>query len=227
MWVFVALMGAYVALGPALHVAGVVYSAAIMPYAWLERAVPLLRFGGIPSRFSWLTAFGLAVAAGATLALLCRRGRIGRALAIAITMLSLVETWPHAFTTSLWPAPAIMTAWAADTNEWAVLDATAWPRALWHQTIHHHPMLAGYATRVPTRLWDDIRADPIISRFYPPPIGPAAPAMPAAPADDVRRRLRTLKVRFVIEDEANTAITDKLELTERYRGEGIVVYEVP
>jgi hypothetical protein len=226
-FVFVACAGAYLALGPALHVAGVVYGAAIMPYAWVQWAVPLLRFGGIPSRFSWLTAFGLAVAAGAALARLCGRGRMGRALAIAITILSLAETWPQAFPTSVWPTPAIMRTWAADPGGWAVLDATAWPRALWHQTIHQHPMLAGYATRVPERLWNDIRADPVISKLYPPPIGPAAPEMPDVPAAGVRARLHALKVRYVIEDEANTSVTARIGLDERYSGEGLVIYEVP
>jgi hypothetical protein len=42
-----------------------------------------------------------------------------------------------------------------------VLDVVRDIRHLWHQSVHHHPMLGGYLTRTPDRLETALKADPI------------------------------------------------------------------
>jgi hypothetical protein len=64
-YLIVAGVGAVLALGPRLHIGGAVYPGLTLPAAWLDAFIPLLRFSGMPVRFSWLTTFGVAVAAGA------------------------------------------------------------------------------------------------------------------------------------------------------------------
>jgi hypothetical protein len=136
----------------------------------------------------------------------------------------MVEVWPRPFVTSEWPTPRVMTAWADDRTEWAVIDGTAWGRALWHQTLHHHPMVAGYATRIPARQWKKVKDNPVLAQFFGSPLGSYRPAN--VPAESARQTLRDLNVRFVIVDQGRTAIPSKMGLDEHYRGEGVVIYEV-
>ena len=125
------------------------------------------------------------------------------------------------------PVPAIMHDWATDSIQWAVLDASDPSRALWNQMVHEHPIVAGYITRTPERLWDAIVADPLMHSILPPPIGTVfEPPLPI-PAEQARRQLSQLKVRFVVVSETRTKIPTQMDLPERYRGDGLVIYEVP
>jgi len=171
-YLIVALVGFVLALGPMLHVAGLVWREPSMPYAWLSAAVPMLEFGGVPTRFSWLTTFGIAVAAGAGLAQLWRSGHAWRVTAVALTVLALAESWPRRQVTAAWGTPRpFFQHMASDSARWAVLDASNPQRALWNQMMHHHAMVGGYVTRPPARIMSALTGDPVRRAFF----GPVLP----------------------------------------------------
>ena len=219
-WLAVALVGFVLALGPRLHVNGHLLGGPPLPYAWLEAALPLLRFTGVPTRFSWLVTFGVAVAAGAALSLVVRAGRRGPLLACAVASLALAETWPHPFVTSSWPAPRFLRDLAQDGERWAVIDATSPSRQLWHQVLHHHPQVGGYVTRAPERLERLLTATPVLRPF----VGDGGALPPRAEAV---RALQRLNVRFVIVDGQRIAAARALGVPTVYQGDGIAVFEVP
>jgi hypothetical protein len=225
-YLWIAGAGLVLALGPFLQVNGTIYRGLTLPEGWLEQLLPPLRFSGMPTRFSWLTTFGLAVAAGATLNHLCQRGRRGRTAAVLLGALALVEYWPRPFAMTPLDRPAMFAEWAADTGDWAVLDATSGARPLWHQMQHGRPIVAGYTTRTPERLWDAAGADPILGVFLPPPVGGRAGGPPPSPAA-VQLRLRDLRIRFVVLDAARASLGARAGLIERARLTDLVVYEVP
>lgn len=221
----IAAMGTVLALGPRLQVGGVAYGG-LMPYGLMSRVLPVLSFSGIPSRFSWLVTFGVAIAAGACLARLCRRGRRGCVLAIGATALALVEVWPRPIVLSSYPTPPILADWAADRSEWAVLDATWWSRALWHQTLHRHPIIGGYLTRAPAAPWSELAEDPVLSAFFARMVSTKPGVKPASQAETLSR-FAQLRIRFVIVDLQSRALPIGLGLIERYHGDGLAVFEVP
>jgi hypothetical protein len=224
-FLWLALLGAILALGPYPHVGGVIYENLALPQAWLVRLLPPLGFSGLPVRFSWLTTFVISVAAGSTLVGLCRRGRAGRIVAIALTALALIETWPQRFLATERSEPEIFAAWARDSGHWAVLDGTSLSSALWHQMHHRHPIIAGYTTRFPRRVFEATNTDPVAAAFLPNPFGDGR--MVELPAADGQADLQRLGVRFVVVDDDRTKNAVALQLIERYHGGGIVVYEVP
>lgn len=116
--------------------------------------------------------------------------------------------------------------WADDPQSWAVLDATHWSRALWHQTLHRHPIIAGYTTRTPERLSASIRADPTLNSFFGPPLGDRTPLEPRF-VPLARSRLRTLRVRFVIVDEAHRAAASATGLTPISADGDVAIFGVP
>jgi hypothetical protein len=154
-----AAIGAVLALGPRLHVDGAVLPTTL-PYAYLERALPLLRFTGVPIRFGYVMYLGLAVAAGFGLVRL--RRSLGLPAVVTATALALLEYYPRPLITWDYGVPAPMRAWAADPTPFAVLDVWDYYRPMWHATIHRKPMVGGYLTRVPKRLEDAFYAHPVV-----------------------------------------------------------------
>jgi hypothetical protein len=218
-WLALSLVGFALSLGPRLHVHGHAVGPPL-PYAWLEVAIPPLRFAGVPVRFGWLVAFGVAVAAGGALSFLVRSGRRGRALACAVTALALAESWPRSFVTSTWPAPRFLRDLARDGQRWAVLDATSPTRQLWHQVLHRHPQVGGYVTRAPERLERLLTETPVLRPFF--GEGGELPPRPEA-----IRALQEWNVRFVIVDGSRLAPARALRVPLAYQGDGIAVFEVP
>jgi len=222
-WLGLALAGAVLALGPRLHVGGRVHAAPLLPYGWLERVLPVLAFAGVPARLSWLATFGLAVAAGGALSALERRGARWAALGVALAALGLLESWPHPFATSSWPAPAFLRRLASDPEPWAVLDGSDPLRQLWHQVLHRHPQVGGYVSRPPARLEAWLEGEPALRPFFawPPPSSPYPPRQVSL------ELLQQLKVRFVIVDRARLAAAQALDLSLAFAGDGLWIYEVP
>lgn len=152
-----AVVGAVLALGPTLNANGQVFDVAL-PYALLERIVPLLALAGVPVRFGYVMYFGLVVAAAYGLAALGARAAVGggrpaRTLAVVVPVaLVLVEYWPRPLITTVYAVPAPMRAWAEDPATFAVLDVWDSYRPMWHATVHRKPMVGGYLSRVPERL---------------------------------------------------------------------------
>jgi hypothetical protein len=223
-WLVVAGVGFVVAIGPQLQIGGTAYGGR-MPYAWLSELVPPLTFSGIPSRFAWLTGCGVAVAACATLAGLCRAGAKGKAAAAGLTLIALIECWPRPMLMSAYPRPQFLSVMADDRTTWAVLDATWWSRALWHQTLHRHPIAGGYLTRPPEQAWRELERDPTLSPFVGHLFKRSASL---APSDEhaIAQRLRDLNFRYLIVDDARSAIPRLPGVTQVFRGDGLVIFEI-
>jgi len=164
----VALVGAVLSLGPALHVGGRIVTGDVLPYEWLRRAVPLLDFTGVPVRLAFTATFGLAAALAPTLDALAARVKRpwARAVPFAIGAAAILEHAPNGFATSQFPVPAPMLEWAKDPADFAVLDACRDMRHLWHQAVHGHPIFGGYLTRTPARLEKKLADDPVAGPLW-------------------------------------------------------------
>jgi hypothetical protein len=161
-----AVIGAVLALGPVLHVDGKIVGITL-PYAYLERAVPVLAFTGVPVRFGYVMYLGLTLAAAFGLVRLRdlgeRAGRLGALAAVVVPVaLVLVEYRPRALITSDSAVPPPMRAWANDPTPFAVLDVWDSYRPMWHATIHRKPIVGGYLTRVPKRLEAGFQRHPVL-----------------------------------------------------------------
>jgi hypothetical protein len=232
----IAVVGTVLSLGPFLqiggngpHVLNMRVAGTALPFKLVEQYVPGISFSGMPVRFSWLATFGVSVAAGALLANICRAGSRGKIAALMMTALGLVEVWPSPFITTAWPRPAFLVNWSEKDQGCAVLDATASSRALWHQTLHRHPIIAGYTSRWPERLALQLQQDDALRPFFRPPWGtPGAIREPLSVSPAVaRQRLRQLRICLVIVDDTRTDIPETMELHESYRGDGLVIYHIP
>jgi hypothetical protein len=104
-----------------------------------------------------------------------------------------------------------------------VLDGTDLGQSLWNQMHHHHPMVAGYATRFPKRVLDSLDAEPTLKAFLPVPFsGPSSES-----AEQGRSALRRAGIRYVLlagENEKEAAV---LGLREIFRTDGLAIYSVP
>jgi hypothetical protein len=223
-YVAIAAVGVVLSLGPYIHVNGVVHDSVLLPYGWLQQVVPAIDFSGMPIRFVWLATFGIAVAAGGGVVVMGRRGRRAAALLVAA---AIVETAPRPFVTSRWPTIPVFAEWASDRSSWAVLDATDWGRALWDQTQHGHPIVAGYVSRVPSDVWATMKANPGLSAFFNPPIGPAAGGRARGVASDTNSALRDMNVKYVVIESARRRICDELGMRQVYQYDDLAVFAVP
>jgi hypothetical protein len=188
------------------------------------------------ARLGWLVSFGLSVGACAALSSVIRAHRRGALIAISLTALALVESWPGALPTASWPAPRFLRNLARDGERWTVLDATAPGRRLWHQLLHRHPQLGGTGSpgEAPSATGSAL-VDGLVERAVPPgaagettPIRPASsPSRSVTGVPEAIRALQRRNVRFVIADEETLGVARSLRLPAVFSGDGIVVFEVP
>jgi hypothetical protein len=90
---------------------------------------------------------------------------------------------------------------------------------------HGHPIVAGYVTRTPERLWRVTTSDPVFSALFREPVGRPRPL--GVTREDAIARLRLARIRYVIVDAASSEDPTGLSLPERYRGSRIAIFEVP
>lgn len=225
-WGAMAIVGVSLALGPTFTIGGVRYPGVPMPYDLLV-LFPGFTFAGIPSRFIWLAVLATAVLSGWTLTRLAGKGSLGTTLAIALTACSLIENWPHPFPLTRVTVPNVVREWALTQESFSVVDTAGFAAPLWRQMIHQRPMVGGFVTRVPSDRLQRLTGDLVIRTFFPPPLGPPVQhALPFSPAA-ARERLRELRVKFVIVGDRWDYAPRAFGLAERYRGEGLAIYEVP
>jgi hypothetical protein len=198
-----------------------------MPYGWLSAALPLLTFGGVPSRFIEVAILGVAVAACGVFCCLWDGGSRARATAILVVCLSIGEAWPKPFTTFSYGVPDRLRDIAAEAGQFTVLDSTWWSRALYHQTIHGHPILTGYVSRLPSDKVAGLMSDRALYQFYRQLLPRANVEVPTASPDETLRRLRLLSVRYVIVDASRTSVPLFIGLGEVYRDRDIALFRVP
>ena len=183
-WIVLVLLAAVLSLGPLLKVAGYV-TGVPLPYA-VAQLLPFYKWGRIPGRFNETIVFGLAVLAGYGFAALSARLKpqalrwVTPLLLVAIGL----EYWTlYPYPTMPATVPAFYHEWAADTEDYAVLDLPQWPlwvreasnEAMFYQTTHEHKIVGGYVWRLPQMrsgtmkafqelLWPDGQTDIIVRR---------------------------------------------------------------
>ncbi len=159
-WVATALVGVVLALGPTLQIAGQRRFGAAgqtipLPYR-LVQALPGLAIARVPTRYTLLAVLALAVLAGLGLATVGRRmgprlGRRGRLLlAGALCALLLGEQAIVPYPSTAVQPPAFARYLAAQPGPGTVLVlpfSFEDPYALYWQTVHGHPLIAGYLSR--------------------------------------------------------------------------------
>ena len=210
-WALVALVGAVLALGPTLQIAGVRQWGAggwavPLPYRLLA-SLPGLAIARVPTRYTLIATLALAVLAGLGLAALSRRigPRLSPPAGLALTAVLALAILGEQLTT---PYPAV----SAQPPGFARFLATApgagtvlmvpfsfeEPRALYWQTIHGRPMIAGYLSRP---LNDPLLTlppfAPLVNARRPPDI--IAPDHPELPG----QVLRFAEVRWIVADRTH------------------------
>ncbi|HEV2295956.1 MAG TPA: hypothetical protein VGR35_19075 [Tepidisphaeraceae bacterium] len=148
--VVMALVFFVLSLGPELRVWGL-KTGGPMPYALLERFVPIFRLSGLPVRMMVMVSLALAVLAACGWAALARSPASPRRNLIMAALLGLIifETWPRPLPITSHPIPAWVHA-LQDLPPGSYIDAHTHPaHSLYYQTIHEKPFAFGYISREP------------------------------------------------------------------------------
>lgn len=146
-FLFVAVVGLALALGPSLQIGGHIFGGVKLPFYYLGR-LPILDLGVVPTRFILLTQLALAVLAGFLIADLegfsgRRRWLVGlpALLSCAIVLLSSYSgTMP---VRSLADHSPLLDKIAAEPSYFTVLSVLAGPKDVYDQTIHHKKIVSG------------------------------------------------------------------------------------
>lgn len=143
------LMGIFFifALGPYLHINGRVFHGCPLPYALLERAIPLLRISGCPVRMMSMVILGAAILSAAAFD---RLWKGGRALSLLWVVLLVLEYWPRPLPVTRLTVPPYVKALGSLPAGAGVIDTVSSPTwMLYYQTVHQKPLGLGYISRVP------------------------------------------------------------------------------
>ena len=155
-WGSLAVIGFALALGPMLQINGVLHADIGLPFQWIE-AIPGLNIARVPVRFVVLIVLALAVLGGYGVALLQDRWldrlkpRASWAILGVLAALLLAEHLAIPFPATQAPVPAFYQQLAASSEVGAVLEIPYSKNrsiSLYYQTIHHHPIVGGYLSRV-------------------------------------------------------------------------------
>jgi hypothetical protein len=157
-------------LGPTLRIWGVPYPGMRMPYRELQRLVPELALSGVPARMMVMVTLAAGVLVSVAFALLLRGSKPARVAAGVLLVVMALEYLPRPIPTVLPRAPDYVSVLQRRPNGGGVLDLvsgyysdrpfgsnTGAGIALYYQTIHQHPMAAGYIARVPTSAWERLQ----------------------------------------------------------------------
>jgi len=156
-------------LGPLLRVWGTPVPFVPMPYRVLQKLVPALALSGVPARMMVMVTLAAAVLVAVALTVLWRESGRARSLAVVLLALLVVEYLPRPIPTSAPLVPAYVRALRAIREPGALLDLVSGYAsdrpfgtdagagiALYYQTLHEHPMAAGYLARLPTSAWQQL-----------------------------------------------------------------------
>ncbi len=149
-WGVIALVFFVLSLGPVLRVWG--FSTRIpLPYALLERFVPIFKLSGLPVRMMVMVSLALAVLAACGWAALMRSPKSARRNLFAAALLGLIafETWPRPLPITSPSVPAWVHAMKRLPGG-SFIDVHTHPAySLYYQTIHEKPFAFGYISREP------------------------------------------------------------------------------
>jgi hypothetical protein len=215
-------------LGPVLWIFSTP-RAAPLPYALLEKAMPVLRLGGATSRFQALAFLPLAlgVAFAATRLLAAGKVRIVAALAVVLA----AEFAPADPGHSVWPFDPPDPAMAAIADSKApgnVFDVDRGNLDMIHQLLHGRPQVFGCLSRIPPAALKQRYEDPVIGPF----LDSDRPALDLPPAVSAAWLRDRWNVAFVVSPsfpqfESRARALGFPEIAKSDRGDRAVVFQVP
>src|SRR5262249_25022839 len=153
LWYVIWLLFLALAFGPVLHIAGIEITSIPMPYALLERAVPLLKASGEPARLGILAliAASIIVAYGFKLMFETYADRrwVAPLIVIFALVVMVVDQMPIPLPTINPPIPRYVEVLRDLPSNGAVLDGvTDDASALYYQIVHQKPITFSYTSRV-------------------------------------------------------------------------------
>lgn len=205
-WLFGFSSATLLAFGPFLRLAPGLEHGPVLPF-WVLRYVPVVGGARVPGR--WIVV-----------ALLCWGMLMGRAilslrsakLRAAILIAILLEAAPPVMWTSSTAIPKVYQRITGEPRLGAVLELPfgvsdgrgSWgvqfpPERLYFQTIHAHPLIGGYLSRVPDRIFGSYRDEPVIAELVRLQSAGGVTELPAAAFDDLCRRWG---IRWVVVEES-------------------------
>src|SRR5262249_14514008 len=146
-----AVLFGVLALGPTLQIAGkeVVHEGWLMPYGWLQRALPFLAVSGVPIRMMVMVTLGAAVLSAFGFEALWSGSARERAGALVLLAILVVEYLPKPIPLTPVDVPGYVTTLRDAPGSDGVLDLVSGKgEALAYQTTHAKPLAFGYIARV-------------------------------------------------------------------------------
>lgn len=199
------------ALGVHFHFRGIV-TQVWLPYKFLYKFVPGFSFTGVPTRFSVLVLFFLAILAAFGLkkitALKIKSKFFKNFLLFLIFLLIGFEFLVFPFPVTKVEKPGIMRDISQEEGDFAIIDLDPNPsKRLYHQTLHQKKMIEGYISRKTVKSENFIENTPVIAELYgKKPITKETPA-----GEEALEVLRRFDVKYVIIKKG-----EKMDLVKRY-----------
>ncbi|UCH35603.1 MAG: RDD family protein [Armatimonadota bacterium] len=158
-----------------------------LPYLWLWKYVPITKLAAVPTRAVLPAMLCLAVMAAAGLAAVLegRKPRSRLLIAGAAGALVLFEFMPAPYPLRDVRAPSFYQRLAQHRGMFAVAEVPLFGDcmiAMYYQTVHHKPILAGHVSRLPPHALDFVRGNALLSDLQ--------PERPAPPGEPVLRLTR-------------------------------------
>ena len=151
-WLLFAAVFAVLSLGPRLLLHGHSYARVPLPYALVEHVLPPFKLSGTPIRMMVMVTLAAAVLTAIVLARLDLSRWRDRMLLAGFCVVLVIEMWPAALPRTDATHPPYVDALKALPTTGSVFDGAApdQNRRLYYQTIHEHPIVLGYVSRLPT-----------------------------------------------------------------------------
>lgn len=224
-WGVTAVIFFVLALGPYLHVNGVIHYDITLPYSHLLD-IRLLAIGGVVTRFAMMGSMALAVLVAFTLHDLNGAFRRGWLVPFVVFLVAAVELWPARIPASAVSVPEFYRTLAADTEQYAIADLSDAPaKVLYYQTVHGKPLVGGYTSRPTVPTQQQIATTPVIADLY----GETPLTRDVVPPADGPRILESLRIRYILVPTENMMFRlylERLRLPVEYSSEAMTVYRV-
>jgi len=151
-WLLFAAVFGVLSLGPRLLVHGHSYARVPLPYALVEHVLPPFKLSGTPIRMMVMVTLAAAVLTAIVLARLDLSRWRDRLILGGFCVALVIEMWPAGLPRTSPTHPPYVDALKALPTTGIVFDGAApdQNRQLYYQTIHEHPIVLGYVSRLPT-----------------------------------------------------------------------------
>ena len=162
LWCLLLLFFTLLALGPVPHVGGKIIPHVSLPYAWLQKILPILHIARAPVRMMVMTTCMASILAAAGFKLLRQRSKKAPWLALALFFLLCIEYLPRfsSIPIQVLEVPSYVRFLRNTPGNDALIDVTTafaedelGGLVRYYQTIHEKPMAFGSIARTPISIY--------------------------------------------------------------------------